>query len=105
MPPITAKSQRPRRNNPPPPRGEAYKSGLGQQFLDFTRLDNPHRVMIGAWLIFAGHCFALSLLFRPMSGLIDTNPLVDQDWGLHFHHLRSIEAFWAQDRALTGYSP
>lgn len=62
-------------------------------------------MMIGICLIFAVHALGLALLFRPLRGLFDGKPLIDQDWGLHFHHLRALETFWAQDRALTGYNP
>ncbi len=55
--------------------------------------------------VFALHAIGLALLFFPVSGLFDHQPLIDQDWGLHFHHLRSLEAFWRQDRALWGYNP
>lgn len=44
-------------------------------------------------------------LFTPLSGLYDVNPVIEQDWGLHFHHLQSMQAFWRQDRALWGYNP
>jgi hypothetical protein len=47
----------------------------------------------------------LASLFVPWSGLFNDQPIIEQDWGLHFHHLKSIEAFWRQDRALWGYNP
>lgn len=37
--------------------------------------------------------------------IVNDQPLIDQDWGLHFHHLRSLEAFWRQDGRLWGYNP
>jgi len=55
--------------------------------------------------VFLGHFIGLCLLFAPFSGLFDPNPLIDQDWGLHFFHLDSLTAFWREDRALWGYNP
>ena len=47
----------------------------------------------------------MAALFDPVTGIFDIAPLIDQDWGLHFHHLKSLEAFWRQDRSLWGYNP
>lgn len=55
--------------------------------------------------VFALHVPGLLFLFSPLAGLFDDQPIIDQDWGLHFHHLRSLEAFWRQDRSLWGYNP
>src|SRR5581483_2199382 len=55
--------------------------------------------------VFMLHFTGLGLLFSPFSGLFDSNPLIDQDWGLHFFHLNSLTAFWREDRALWGYNP
>jgi hypothetical protein len=55
--------------------------------------------------VFLAHAVGLMWLFNPIGGLFDTRPLVDQDWGLHFHHLCSLEAFWRQDHKLWGYNP
>jgi hypothetical protein len=51
------------------------------------------------------HAFGLVSLFAPLQGLFDAQPLIDQDWGLHFHHLNSLGAFWRQDHAVWGYNP
>src|SRR5215471_1120164 len=51
------------------------------------------------------HLCGLTALFSPISGIFDTQPLIDQDWGLHFHHLNSLVAFWRQDKMLWGYNP
>jgi hypothetical protein len=40
-----------------------------------------------------------------MTGLFNNQPVIEQDWGLHFHHLTSMEAFWHQGRTLWGYNP
>jgi hypothetical protein len=55
--------------------------------------------------IFVLHALGLAFLFSPLAGLLNQQPIIDQDWGLHFHHLRSLEAFWRQDKALWGYNP
>jgi hypothetical protein len=47
----------------------------------------------------------LALLFNPLVASINGEPLIPQDWGLHFHHLKSLETFWRQDRLLWGYNP
>jgi hypothetical protein len=51
------------------------------------------------------HSLGLAFLFVPITGLFDHHPVIEQDWGLHFHHLKSLEAFWQQDRRLWGYNP
>ncbi|MGH7817056.1 MAG: hypothetical protein ACREOR_06675, partial [Candidatus Binatia bacterium] len=75
--------------------------------LSFTGawLNSPRHALMLAGVIFAAHALGLLLLFQPVSGLFDRNPLIDQDWGLHFHHLKSMDAFWNQDRSLSGYNP
>jgi hypothetical protein len=40
-----------------------------------------------------------------MGGIVDSQPVIEQDWGLHFHHLKSLEAFWQQDKTVWGYNP
>ena len=56
-------------------------------------------------LIFLIHAFGLIFLFVPPTGLFDSQPVIEQDWGHHFHHLKSVEAFWQQDRIFWGYNP
>ena len=51
------------------------------------------------------HLCGLAALFSPASGIFNTQPLIDQDWGLHFHHLNSLAAFWHQDKMVWGYNP
>jgi hypothetical protein len=60
-----------------------------------------------AWIgiLFLLHGLGLTLLYSPMQGLLNNQPIIEQDWGLHFHHLKSMEAFWHQDRAFWGYNP
>lgn len=87
--------KKPRRNDRDSERNPAHRiSGTGQS---------------RALLICAGisllHLIGLAFLFTPISGLFDSHPLIDQDWGLHFFHLNSLTAFWRQDRALWGYNP
>ncbi len=55
--------------------------------------------------LFLFHFLGLVLLFLPPAGIINIQPLIDQDWGLHFYHLQSLEAFWRQDKAFWGYNP
>jgi len=61
-------------------------------------------------LVFVGgvvllHSMGLALLFDPIAGLVNNHPVIEQDWGLHFHHLKSMEAFWRQCHRIWGYSP
>ena len=56
-------------------------------------------------LIWSLHTCGLAALFSPASGIFNTQPLIDQDWGLHFHHLNSLVAFWRQDKMVWGYNP
>ena len=56
-------------------------------------------------LIFLIHAFGLIFLFAPPTGLFNSQPVIEQDWGLHFHHLESMAAFWRQDRISWGYNP
>ena len=55
--------------------------------------------------IFVVHSIALALIFSPVEGIVNNQPLIDQDWGLHFHHLNSLAAFWHQDKITWGYNP
>jgi hypothetical protein len=55
--------------------------------------------------IFLVHVLGLASLFAPWTGIFDTQPIIEQDWGLHFHHLAALEAFWRQDRLVWGYNP
>ena len=56
-------------------------------------------------LIFLIHAFGLVFLFAPQAGLFNSQPVIEQDWGHHFHHLKSLEAFWQQDKIFWGYNP
>jgi hypothetical protein len=51
------------------------------------------------------HTLGLALLFKPIQAMVNNQPLIDQDWGLHFHHLRSLALFWRQDGMSWGYNP
>ena len=51
------------------------------------------------------HLIGLALLFTPFSGLFNSNPLIDQDWGPHFFHLQSFTAFWRESHTFWGYNP
>ncbi len=60
-----------------------------------------------AWtgVIFLVHITGLIFLFDSFEGIANGEPLIDQDWGLHFHHLRSMETFWREHGGLWGYNP
>lgn len=66
---------------------------------------NEQHSPLAAGAIFLLHVLALVSLFNPWTSVFDSAPLIPQDWGLHFHHLRSLEAFWRQDRMVWGYNP
>ncbi len=61
--------------------------------------------LLSTGLIFLVHGLGLAFLFAPSAGLFNTAPIIDQDWGLHFHHLKSLAAFWRQDHMVWGYNP
>ena len=65
--------------------------------------ENHSRLAAGA--IFLVHVLGLVSIFTSWTDVFSSAPLVPQDWGLHFHHLRSLEAFWRQDRMVWGYNP
>lgn len=56
-------------------------------------------------LVFVAHVAGLISLFDPAQGLFDTKPIIDQDWGLHFHHLSSTVGFFQTDGRWWGYNP
>jgi hypothetical protein len=73
-------------------------------------LTGPHgrlfeRPLVVIVAIFSLHAFGLTCLFDVLAGLYNRDPIIDQDWGLHFHHLKSLEAFWQHDRSSWGYIP
>jgi hypothetical protein len=67
----------------------------------------PNEQVAWAWtgILFLLHSLGLASLFVPLSSLFNSQPVTEQDWGLHFHHLKSMETFWHQDRAFWGYNP
>jgi hypothetical protein len=70
-----------------------------------VRLSSDRFSLLWTSAIFLLHSLCLVMLFAPLNGLINRQPIIEQDWGLHFHHLKSIETFWAQDKSLWGYNP
>ncbi len=98
MPPPSAKRKKIRRpdHKPPGPTG-------GTKPRDFNVEPRDATIIVGA--IAALHTLGLVLLFHPVSGLFADQPIIDQDWGLHFHHLNSLAAFWHQSRMAWGYNP
>src|SRR5215475_855130 len=75
-----------------------------QTQVKIRRLDNNTSLILVAG-IFLLHCLGLASLFSPLTGLFNNQPIIEQDWGLHFYHLKSMEAFWHQDRTFWGYNP
>ena len=67
-------------------------------------LDESKPVYLTA-AIFLAHGLGLGSLFAPLTGIFNADPIIEQDWGLHFHHLASLQAFWQQDRMVWGYNP
>ena len=55
--------------------------------------------------IFLLHGLALAMVYQRLEAITNSAPLIDQDWGLHFHHLRSLEAFWRDASRSWGYNP
>lgn len=55
--------------------------------------------------LFLLHFVGLIFLGTTVTGLINNQPFIDQDWGLHFHHLKSLEAYWRDGRGFSGYNP
>ncbi len=73
-------------------------------------LTGPHgrlfeRPVILIVAIFSLHAIGLISLLDVLPGLYNPDPIIEQDWGLHFHHLKSLEAFWQQDKSSWGYNP
>ena len=58
-----------------------------------------------ACAIVAAHAVAVACLFDPISGLFDAHPLIEQDYGTHFHHLASAREMWISSGRLWGYNP
>ena len=68
------------------------------------RLDQRNSLLCTAAICLL-HGAALALLFDPLRGIVDGQPIIEQDWGLHFHHLKSLETFWLRDKITWGYNP
>jgi hypothetical protein len=85
-----------------PRRSQEARSGQTE-----TQSGWPNERVSLAWtgVLFLFHGVGLTLLFSPMQGLLNNQPIIEQDWGLHFHQLKSIEAFWERDKMLWGYNP
>ena len=63
------------------------------------------RPLIAIVAIFLVHALGLLSLFDVPAGAYNSAPIIEQDCGLHFHHLISLEAFWQQDKSSWGYNP
>jgi hypothetical protein len=89
------KKQRPRRSHETPARQRERRIGWL----------NPRVSLASTGICFLFHAFGLALIFSPIGGIVDSQPIIEQDWGLHFHHLKSLEGFWQQDKMFWGYNP
>jgi len=58
-----------------------------------NRVLNDRNSLAWAGAIFLLHAVGLVLLFSPMQGVLNDQPIIEQDWGLHFHHLKSLQSF------------
>jgi len=95
-----ASKQRKKKNRPT--KIQTVKPGSRQS--DFAWLRKRIDIL-GTTTLFLLHVLGLALLFNPLITSINNEPLIDQDWGLHFHHLKSLETFWRRDKLLWGYNP
>jgi hypothetical protein len=91
-------------------RGDAaLRSDRPSQNAKSQQLINPstgHKTgLVWVFLIFLIHSFGLLLLFNPIAGFFDRQPVIEQDWGLHFYQLESMQTFWERDKMLWGYNP
>ena len=95
-----AKSRRQRKkptnDSPPPTRSRSQRGGVA--------VENFHGAR-WAGVIVVLHATAVALTFETIYALFGNQPLIDQDWGLHFHHLRSLQAYWRDSAGLSGYNP
>lgn len=85
-----------------PTKIQTVKSGSNQSDFAWPR-KRIH--ILGTTTFFLLHVLGLALLFSPLIASINNEPIIDQDWGLHFHHLKSLETFWRRDKLLWGYNP
>jgi len=87
----------------PPRRSQGARSPQTEQ----SQASWPNERIALAWTAVCCllHGLGLTLLYSPMPGLLNDQPIIEQDWGLHFHQLKSMQGFWQQDRMLWGYNP
>jgi hypothetical protein len=57
-----------------------------------------------AWGVFALHLLGLLLIHPPFGAWFDAEPLVEQDYGTHLHHLHAVHALARETGRLWGYS-
>jgi len=83
------------------------KAEVGQERPSPTNLlflDRKASLKLMRWL-YLFHFVGLIFLCTNVTGLTNNQPFIDQDWGLHFHHLKSLEAFWQEQGRIWGYNP
>ncbi len=56
-------------------------------------------------LVCALHAIGLLFLLDRPAFWFTEHPILNADWGLHYHHLRSLAGFWESGRQLWGYNP
>ncbi len=56
-------------------------------------------------LLCAVHALGLLFLLDRPAFWFTEHPILNADWGLHYHHLRSLAGFWESDGRLWGYNP
>src|SRR5712692_3883893 len=95
-------ASRSRRKSSPPQRPRDRRQ---RQSESPVRWLNTKTSLVWAGVIFLLHSLGLAFLFVPITGFFSNQPVLDQDWGLHFHHLKSMEQFWRRDGLLWGYNP
>jgi hypothetical protein len=99
------KPPRRRNRNPGNAVHGAASDNVGRDSILRIGFNHPRRAITTTGVVFALHLLGLLLLFQSIGSLFDANPLIDQDWRLHFHHLKSLEAFWTRERIFAGYNP
>ena len=107
MPPKhkTRKTSRRTKNRDPLAGATPSLANRHERLLNGPRARLFERPLIAIVTIFLVHAIGLLSLFDVPAGVYNLDPVIEQDWGLHFHHLKSLEAFWREDMSSWGYNP
>jgi hypothetical protein len=84
-------------------RRDIHRVGLQEQIRSGGLTERSSPLFISG--IFLIHTLAIICLFVPWSGVFSSAAIVEQDWGLHFFHLTSLDTLWRQNRMVWGYNP